>query len=97
MINAKMAITAIIEPRGFPFRLPGIVEGSGHEPGSPLQQVHNYIAYIIGWMVEKRREKTDTAVAYIQLDTIRPHIRTTVELGCTGSTALSAPATPSAA
>ena len=48
-------------------------------------------------MVEKRGGKTDTAVAYIQLDTTRLHMGTTVELGCTGPTALSAPATPSAA
>lgn len=34
------------------------IELRGHEPGSPLQQVHNYIAYTIGWVVEKGR-KTD--------------------------------------
>jgi len=29
-------------------------EKLGHEQDSPLQQIHNYIAYIIGWMVERR-------------------------------------------
>ena len=31
--------------------------GDGHESDSPLHQVHNYIAYIIGWTVEKKGKR----------------------------------------
>jgi hypothetical protein len=53
-------------------------------------------------MVKKKKRggegKTDTAVPYIQLDTHAPaYTDNCRELGCTGPTALSAPATPSAA
>jgi hypothetical protein len=73
-----VAITAIIlnhmaSPSGHPARLrPEILRPELR--GSSLQQVQNYIAYNIGWMVEKRGgggQKTDTAVAYIQLDTMQ--------------------------
>ena len=65
-ITQKMAICGLSNHVGFPLENNYVrplgrllkIELRGHEPGSPLQQVHNYIAYTIGWVVEKGR-KTD--------------------------------------
>jgi hypothetical protein len=59
--------------------------------GTQLHSVHHRVDG------REKGGKTDTAVPYIQLDTMRLHIRTTVGLGCTSPTALCAPGTPSAA
>jgi hypothetical protein len=56
------AKTAMIEPRDFPSGRPTLVETRTRRMGMNRaahynRYVHNYIAYIIGWMVEKKGKR----------------------------------------